>query len=255
MKHILLAVALLFSAHLARSAPIGAVVQSSNYDQVKGITTVRIVNTSQKLITAISVSLRLAHPDGTISISQYDGDFLPFMAYAAASGIPQQQGNGGLAPGAVFAMEVPTGQQLVQTTSATVDVVVYDDATADVLNEPVFRSITLGRKGRVLGLQRAAALLQKALADPNDPHPSITVTAQLKALAAQHDKNPSTGGEAFEGVGLLEAATDISNAPKSPSGRSQEEDDYLRGLIKTHENRVSFSLPHTQLTKQVRPRS
>ena len=252
MKHILLAVALLFSAHLARSAPIGAVVQSSNYDQVKGITTVRIVNTSQKLITAISVSLRLAHPDGTISISQYGGDFLPFMAYAAASGIPQQQGNGGIAPGAVFAMEVPTGQQLVQTTSATVDVVVYDDATADVLNEPVFRSFTLGRKGRMLGLQRAAALLQKALADPNDPHPSITVTAQLKALAAQHDKNPSTG-EAFEGLGLLEAATDISNAPKSPTGRSDKEDAYLQALIKTHEKRISFLLPHTQLTKQVRP--
>jgi hypothetical protein len=250
MRHILLAVALLFSAHLARSAPIGAEVQSSNYDQVKGITTVRIVNTSQKLITAISVSLRLAHPDGTISISQYGGDFLPFMAYAAASGIPQQQGNGGLAPGAVFAMEVPTGQQLVQTTSATVDVVVYDDATADVLNEPVFRSFTLGRKGRVLGLQRAAELLQKALADPNDPHPSITVAGQLKALATQHNANP--GGEAFEGLGLLDAATDISNAPKS-LGRSQKEDDYLRALIKTHEKRISFLLPHTQLTKQVRP--
>lgn len=255
MKHIFLAVALLFSAHLARSAPIGAEVQSSTYDQVRGITIVRIVNTSQKPITAISVSLRLAHPDGTISISQYGGDFLPFMAYAAASGLPQPQGNGAFMPGAVFAMEVPTGQQLVQTTSATVDVVVYDDATADVLNEPVFRSIASQRKGRMLGLQRALELLQKALADPNDPHPSMTVTTQLKALAAQHDKNPSTGGgEAFEGLGLLEAATDISNAPKSPSaGRSQEEDDYLRALIKTHENRISFSLPHTQLTKQVRP--
>ena len=252
MKHIFLAVALLFSAHLARSAPIGAEVQSSNYDSVKGITTVRIVNTSQKLITAISVSLRLAHPDGTISISQYGGDFLPFMAYAAASGIPQQQGNGGLAPGAVFDMEVPTGQQLIQTTSATVDVVVYDDATADVLNEPVFRSITLGRKGRMLGLQRALELLQKALADPNDSHPSVTVAAKLKALAKQHETNPPKGYE-DAGLGLLDAATDISNAPKSPTGRSDKEDAYLQALIKTHEEGISFLLPHTQLTKQVRP--
>jgi hypothetical protein len=245
MRHLMyLAAVLLMSAHLARSAPIGAEVQSSNYDSVKGITTVRIVNTSQKLITAISVSLRLAHPDGTISTTHYGGDFLPFMAYAAASGIPQQS-NGGLAPGAVFAMEVPSGQQEVKTTSANVEMVIYDDATADVLNETVFRSFTSGRKGRMLGLQRALELLQKALADPNDPHPSITVTAQLKALAARPN--------ATEGLGLLEAATDISNAPKSPSGRSQEEDDYLRALIKTHQNRISFSLPHTQITKQVRP--
>jgi hypothetical protein len=242
VKHIFLAAALLFSPHVARSAPIGAVVQSSNYDAAKRVTSVRIVNTSQKPITAISLLVRIAHPDGTVSVSQYGGDFTPFMAYAATAG-PQQQDSGALAPGAVFTLDVPMGQQNVETVSSTVDVVVYDDATADVLNQQAFQSIAAQRKGRILGLQRADELLEKALADANDPHPSITVAAQLKALAKQDNT--------FEGMGLLDAAADISNAPKS-SGRSQKEDDYLRELIKMHGNRISFLLPHTQLTKQVR---
>src|SRR5579863_1032286 len=222
MKHVFLA-AVLFSAHLARSAPIGAVVQSSNYDSAKAVTSARIVNTSRTPITAISLSVRVTHPDGTVSVYQYGGDFTPFMAYAATSGTPQQS-SGALAPGTTFTLDVPMGQQSVETVSATVDVVVYDDGTADVLNEQVFRSIAAARKGRMLGLQRAAELIQKALADPNDPHPSITVAAQLKALAAQDT--------AFEGMGLLEAVTEISNAPKS-SGRSQKEDDPAR----THQDR------------------
>lgn len=241
MKPICLAVAVLFSAHLARSAPIGAVVQSSTYDPAKAVTSVRIVNTSQKPITDISLLMRVIHPDGTVSFSQYGGDFTPFMAYAATSGLPQES-SGALAPGAAFTLDVPMGQQSVETVSASVDVVVYDDGTADVLNEAVFRSIQAQRKGCMLGLRRAVKLMQEALADPNDPHPSITVAAQLKALAKQDTT--------FEGMGLLEPVADISNAPKS-SGRSQKEDDRLRELIKMYGDRASFLLPHTQLTRNL----
>ncbi len=229
---------------LRASPPIGAVVQGPpHYDTAKQIVTFNLLNTSHKDISAYSMMVRVTHPDGTASTWEYGGDFLPFMVAT---------GKGALTPGAIFTTEVPLGQQEVQTASATVDVVVYADDTADVLNEQVFQSIASARKGRVLGLQKANELLQNALADPNDPHPSITVTAKLKALAKQYETNPPKGHE-DEGVGLLDAATNISNAPKSPAGRSEKEDAYLQALVKRLQDHISLMLPHTQLTKGVQP--
>lgn len=237
---------------LRASPPIGAVVQTSHYDAAKGIVTFSVLNASHKDITAISLQVRVNHPDGTAGTFEYGGDFLPFMIYAAEGGRATAPNQGAPAPGAVFAMDVPLGQQEFQSASATVDVVVYADGTADVLNEQIFNSIASQRKGRMLGMQKANELLQKALADPTDAHPSVTVAAQLKALAKEYQTNPPSGGT-HESLGLLDAATSISNAPKSSAGRSDKEDGYLRALIKTHQNRISLFLPHTQLTKGVQP--
>ena len=206
--------------------------------------TFNILNTSNKNITAFSLLVRLIYPDGTAGTREYGNDFLPFMA--------ENQGNGAIVPGATFAIDVPLGQQQIQTASATVELVVYADATADVLNEQAFASISAQRKGWILGYQKANELIQKALADSNDPHPSTTVAAQLKAQAKQYETNPPAGG-AYAALGLLDAATNVSNSPKSPNGRSQKEDDFLRGLVKAHQSRISLSLPHTQVTKGVRP--
>lgn len=205
--------------------------------------TFNLLNTSHKDISAYSMMVRVTYPDGTVGTWEYGGDFLPAMIAT---------GTGAFVPGATFTVDVPLGQQQIQTASAMVDVVVYADHTADVLNEQVFASITSARKGRMLGLQKANELLQGALADPNDPHPSITVAAKLKALVKQYETNPTKGHE-DDGLGLLDAATNISNAPKSPTGRSEKEDDYLRALIKRHQDHIALMLPHTQLTKGVQP--
>jgi hypothetical protein len=241
---------LLCAFSLRASPPIGAAVQDSHYDAQKGIVTFSILNVSRKDITALSLQVRVIFTDGTLRIFEYGGDFLPFMIYLAEEGHPTAEGV--RAPGAVFAMDVPLGQQEVQSASAIVDVVVYADDTADIINEQIFKSIVSQRKGRMLGMQKANELLQKALADPTVTHPSVTVAAQLKALAKEYQTNPPAGGT-HESLGLLDAATSISNAPKSPTGRSDKEDTYLRVLIKTHERRISLFLPHTELTKAVQP--
>jgi hypothetical protein len=214
---------------------IGAVVQGSHYDRAKQIATFDLVNTSHKDITAFSLLVRATFLDGTAGTWNYGGDFLPHIA---------DTGTGALAPGATFAVEVPVGQQQLQEVTATVDLVVYADDTADVLNQSMFDTIVSARKSRAAGLQKANELLQSALADPNDPHPSLTVLAQLQALAKQHEND-------WQSLGLLEAATDISNAPKSPAGRSDREDAFLRTLIKTQQDRASVMSAHTQLTKGV----
>ncbi len=216
---------------LRASSPIGAVVQDSHYDAAKGVVTFSILNTSKKDITDLTLLVRLILTDGTAQTHEYGSNF----------------GNG-IAPGAVFAMDVPLGQQQIQIASATVDLVVYADDTAEALNEEALASVEAQRKGWILGYQKANELLQKALTDFNDPHPSTTVAAQLKALAKQYETNPPPGG-AYAALGLLDAAQNSSNAPKSPAGRSDKEDDFLRMLIKIHQDRVALLLPHTHITK------
>ena len=239
----LLAVA--FTSSLRASPPIGAVVQGSpHYDAARQVVTVNLLNTSHKDISAYSMRVLVTRADGTISAREYGGDFLPHMA--------ETDGEGAFAPGASIAIDVPVGQEKIQTASATVDVVVYTDDTADVLNEMVYKSIVAGRGGSTIGLQKANELLQAALADPNDPHPSITVAAKLKALAKQYQTNPPKGEEEA-GSGMQLAATNISNAPKSPTGRSDKEDGWLRAIIKRQQQQIALILPHTQLKKGVQP--
>jgi hypothetical protein len=224
-----------------RGSPIGAVeVQGSRYDAARQVVTLDLLNSSHKEISAYSLLVRVIRTDGTASAWEYGGDFLPFMS--------ENNGNGTFKPGALLAVDVPVGQQQIQSTSASVDVVVYADGTADVLDQEMFATIISKRKGAMLGLQKANELLTTALADPNDPHPSLTAVEKIKALAKEYQIHPPTGAE-FEAAGLLDATTNISNAPRSPAGRSKKEDAYLKALVKRHQDRISVMLPHTQLTK------
>src|SRR5271169_5689977 len=144
MKQIFFALTLLFSAHFARSAPIGAVVQSADYDSAKGVTTVHILNSSHKEISALTLSLRVTFPDGTVSApgaGEFGLDFLEGII----------QGTGGFAPGAVHVQEF-LGQ--AGPVEATVDMVAYSDATADVMNELAFRTLVANRKATVRALQK-----------------------------------------------------------------------------------------------------
>jgi len=227
-----------------RGSPIGAVVQGTRYDAARQVVTLDLLNTSHKEISAYSLLVRIIRPDGTASAWEYGGDFLPFMS--------ENSGNGAFKPGALITVDVPLDQQQIQSASASVDVVVYSDGTADVLDQEMFATIIAKRKGAMLGLQKANELLTTALADPNDPHPSLTAAEKIKALAKQYQIHPPTGAE-FEVVGLLDAATNISNAPKLPTGRSEKEDAYLKTLIRRHQDRISVMLPHTQLTNGVQP--
>jgi hypothetical protein len=239
-----------------QSPPIGAVVQTSNYDAAKGVATVRIVNTSHKDITAIALIIVITNPDGTAGSAVWGNDFLYGIISTIEQGHEISPGSGhGIAPGATFDQAFPQSTPITNF-RATVDVVVYADGTADVLDESVFKRIALERKGRVLALQKANELLANSLANPEDAHPSITVAAQLRGLAnvLEADRQKSMDEPAsYEALGFRVAAQAIANAPKDPTGRSAREDDYLRALAKTHSNRVSLISPHTELVKEVRP--
>ncbi|MGB8522595.1 MAG: hypothetical protein WCD43_06490 [Candidatus Acidiferrales bacterium] len=238
---------------LRASRVIGAVVQGSHYDPVKGIVTVSVLNTSQKDITAIDFNIILTYPDGTAGSHGWSTDFLGGMISTIEQGheIEPGAGNGTFEAGALRDFEIPQTTPITDI-RATVGVVIYADGMADVLNETAFRQIVLQRKGRVLAMQKADELLANALADPKNDHPSATVAAQLEGLAnvLANNKNLTDDPTSYEGLGFLVIAQDLRNAPKDPTGRSAQEENYLRALIKTHESRISLILPQTELTKE-----
>jgi len=226
----------IFAPSLRAANSIGAMVQATDYDAVNKVTTVHILNTSLKEISAIDLSIQVTFADGTQSLlgSSFQGaDFL--------GGITN--GGGGIAPGATFDQEF-RGQE--GPVHATIDVVIYTDGTADVLNESVFKSLIADRKGRVRGLQKVDELLSAALADPAVEDPGAATATQLKSLVARakHDGNTIEGTAGYEGE--LQGA--IQNLSHAPAGRSEREDTRLRAYIKTNEQQISLILPHTEVT-------
>lgn len=252
---------LLFSAcaftsaqFLRASPPIGAVVQTWHYDAAKSQLAVRVLNTSQKDITAMSFTVFITHANGAEVSFSWSIDFVAEIISSAEHEI-KSSANHGFEAGTSRDLDIPLSPPGVSY-KATVGVVIYADGTADVVDKGAFKQLVMRRKGEVLAMQKANELLAEALANPNDAHPSVTVEARLKALAhvLEADQHKDMDDPAsYEALGFLEAAQDIRNTPKDPAGRSVGEDDHLRMLIKVHENRISLLLPHTAVAEGVRP--
>jgi len=242
-----LALVFLFaSASRAQSPPSGAVV-TWHYDAATQAVEAQIVNTTHKDITAIELRIRLTNPDGSVGLTYWGYDFLPGIVSTVTEGHEIFPGSGhGIAPGATFTQQFPQATSVTDF-KATPEVVIYADGTADVdvANETNYKQIILERKGGILAMQKADALLTAALADPNDAHPSATISAQLKALAK--------AGNNYEGLTYRNIAQDLDNTPRSTTGRSAKEDNHVRAIIKMHEDRIPLILPHTVVAQGVRP--
>jgi len=241
---------------LRASPPIGAVVQDSHYDSAKSQLTVRVLNASKKDITAIALTVFITHPNGAEVSFWWSTDFVWGIIYSAEAGYETEPGEShGFGAGTSRDLNIPLSPPGVSY-RATVNVVIYADGTADVMDKVAFKSLVMHRKGWLVGMQKANELLEKALADPDDPHPSKTVEAQLKILAnvldADQDKNTDDPAS-YEGSALLDAAQNIRNTPKDPAGRSAGEDEHLRMIIKTYENHASLLSPHAAVVEGVRP--
>lgn len=222
---------------LRASPPIGAEVQSADYDAARGVTTVCIVNTSHKEISALDLSFQVTFPDGTVSRSGGS-----FVGLDFVEGIIQ--GKGGLAPGATYNQEFVGQPGPVQ---ARVDMVAYSDGTADVINVEVFKYLVANRKARILGWQKVNELINKALADHAEKHPSATVAGQIKALiSAAREAKPA--GYVLELQDALQNITNMMNMMGSPRlSEPAFESDHLRILAKTNADRIAEMQPHIEL--------
>lgn len=221
MNHLIpLALLFLSTAVLARSMPVqgaavsrplGAVIQSSDYDPAKDQTTFRVLNVSGKLINAMNVSIHT--PDESASTrSSIIVDYL----------------DAGLAPGAIEEMQRPG------TVTAVIDLVMYSDGTAEGPNEDIRKHIFADRAGIVQGHERVNALINAALSGPAEKHPSEKVVAALKAELLSKTINAG-----YSGV-LMGAIQDITNRYGSPHWNEPGwEAGELKSLAKINEERAA----------------
>lgn len=256
MKHIFLAVALLSSANLARSAPIGAALASPNsrtmgatvasadYDPVKKVTTLHIVNTSQKEITAMNVTLTVSLPTGRDSTGL---EITPDWAQAAGD-------INGILPGGSFDYDV-IGQE--GPTKGMVDVVVYSDDTAEVQNNVAFQRIISSRKARAIAKQKVNNLITEAISNVPERQRAAAVLEQLDTLVkvAENAIDVPWDGRSAYIAELKSAVVNMSNISRNAQGPNgaKTEATSMHVLLDLNSSKIPMLIRHSELVKGVQP--
>jgi len=197
-----------------QSRSFGVVIQGTDYDSQKDQTTFHLLNVSSKAVNAWFLSLQTKLPDGTLTPA--GGEF----------GIEVDSGPG-VDPGPMEDLVRP-GDVI-----AVVSLVMYSDGTFEG-NAGLQKSIVDIRKGRVAAQQKIIELINAALADPNEQHPTAKVIAQLKAELVPKTINSGYWSE------LTNALRNITNGYESP--RMTEpgwEAAQLQRQVKYHQDRAA----------------
>src|SRR5258707_14173420 len=125
-------------AMLLRAAPaVGAVVQTWNYDATKSQLAVRVLNTSQKDITAMSFTVFITHANGAEVSFSWSIDFVEEIISSAEREIKSGASHG-FGAGTSRDLDIPLSPPGVSY-RATVGVVIYADGTADVVDKGAFK--------------------------------------------------------------------------------------------------------------------
>jgi hypothetical protein len=250
MKHIFLAVALLFSAHVTRSAPLGAVVQTWHLDAQTNVVTLQIVNMSHKDITGYNLAIKETYADGHVNNHEQLVDFVGRLKFlqdikgtADEARIRKDMGDGLFHPGETKTelFRVKSG---LKDFEAVVDVVAYADQTSEASNSDGLQRLTDHRKSEVASTQMANQIINAALADPNDADPAATAAAQIQAriTAWKAQKHTTLDLE----TGTLQGAVDEL---KGISSHSNNKRDALTKYLAKSEQGITTLSPHAELTK------
>jgi hypothetical protein len=172
MKKILALLILLsgFSASIASSRPLGATIQTSQYDPLTGLVTVRILNTSQKAITAFTLAV-VTQANGQVNHYEWMRDFLNNAAVIERfKGTPDEQrarevfAPDAIAVGGYYDEKIPVAADN-KDFSATVILVVYADKTAETTDPEAAQRMADQRKSMATSIEKANQLLSTA-SDP-----------------------------------------------------------------------------------------
>jgi len=250
-----LVVALCPIASLAQSPPLGAVVQTWNYDPVAKVLTLHVLNTSHKDITAYNISLTIKYADGTTAFAESTKDFSPLMATMLEAGsdgyMRAKYGNGTFAAGASRDDTFAGQPKDITDVTAILDVVAYSDSTADVQNERAFNRLVVMRRGRALAAQKVTEVIRQVLNDPKISNPSAAAAAELTRLAdvsRTQSQHLEEGQIVADETALRSAAGDLKDV-QAPSRVGMTERDYLSKYILDNQNRFAVMSAHASLSK------
>jgi len=250
--------AILFAAFaLAVLAPLqaqrqetGLVIQSWKYDsETKGLA-LKLVNLSGKDIIAYNIS----DSDGSTDYygrpnppGEHLEDSLGVLINAQMSGkeLPTDQPNGPLAGGAARSLILGAKDISVK---AVVDLVVYADATAEVLNEHAFSQVMAIRKGSLIALQKVSKVITQVLADPTVANPGAAALEELRReiVEAEKHNNPEVA-EGNQKVPLQSAVADLERSQWKYMRVTER--DYLRQYVENLDKRIALIAPHCQLQR------
>ena len=241
----------------------GLVVEKWKYDPETKILSVKLVNTSGKVITALGVSITHKFTDGSTDelpdgqMSGWSGEnwIGGWIDNEMRKGTPTEgmfADSVGFLPGAV---KYDTQQQLkdVVDVKVTIYYVIYADCTAEVGNKEAFSMTMSQRKDELAGLEKVRDILQQALADPIDPVGTARVElgrlsdALLRkgrimdpTLPPQPDANVLS--QAVSDLDMFRNPTDNFG---NPNGTPREA---LEKYLAQTEKHIALLLPHTQIT-------
>ena len=239
---------LMFVASVQAQSPgaVGTEVQSWHYDPVANVVTLKIVNTSHKDITAFNIAIKETYADGRVEQHEMLEDFVGKILAAkelqgdhsrGAEAFRKMYGDGALHPGEVHdeLMGVQPGLNKVE---AVVDVVTFIDGTAQSNNKDALGRIVEERQATVDSQKIATEIIQAALADPNDPDPSMTAAKKIQDRATVWNAQQHTKLD-LDTVLLESIANELKTASRSANKR-----DALQQIVNREQARSSVLSVH-----------
>lgn len=228
---------------------VGAVVQTWTYDPNNNppLVTLKIVNTSHKVITAFNIAIKETYADGRVEqhehLKELAGKILRAKELegdtsSGAEDFRKLEGDGAWHPGEVRDEQLPVQPGLTDY-QAVIDVVTYMDGTADSTNQAALERIIDERQATLASQKIATEIIQAALADPNDTDPSMTAAKKIQDRATiwraqQHTKLDLDAWR-------LES---IANEIRIVSSRNVNKRDALKQVLDKEEAKLSIISVH-----------
>ena len=132
---------------------------------------------------------------------------------------------------------------------AVVDLVVYADATAEVLNEHAFSQVVAIRTGQLMAMQKVSETTHRALEDATITNAGAAAVEKLKRELDEAKKlnNPEVA-EGNRAVGLQSAIVDLERYQQlNFFSKKGTERDHLKEYVEDLDKRIALILPHTQI--------
>ncbi|HET8891123.1 MAG TPA: hypothetical protein VFQ41_19620 [Candidatus Angelobacter sp.] len=224
----------------AQTTQRGAEVRAVHFAPDNKSATVDIVNSSSKDISAYGVSYDITFADGHHEKGERLVEYLQSIISSQQRLGSQWSGEGVFHSGESRKELFEFSQgNAVSTLNATVDVVIYMDQTADVGNDDAFRMFVTDRTATAKAAEKAATILQTALADQTDLHPLKTASMQLHQMMVNEPPKSLPARADIEGL--------IRNmAAIQASGRSDERESMKACLAEKNQQKVT-TLQHAQI--------